>query len=708
MPITADKKGSKKIMNNKKIMSKVIASSLVLALGTINAVPVFAYSKDETVYTKANANGSSYQTIVSEHLKNSDNAELLKDMSTLLNIKNTNGDEEASQNGTSLEWKTSGNDIYYQGNTDRELPLDCTIKYELNGEEIAPNDLIGKSGNVKITIEYTNKEERFVNINGKSEKMYVPFVVMAGTMLDNTKMKNIEVTNGKVLDNGQKTVVVGLACPGLIESLGLEDEDLPDLNKVEISFEATDFEMGNIMSYATPKIFDDADVSAMDKLDEFYSQINDLKSASTQLVEGAKTLQDGTEEYVSKSSEFADGLEAFNQGINTATNSYNKIDEGIDSVNSNISTIKNGANKLNKGASDLSDGLNSLQTGVSAGKEQAVSSLEESSKTLSAGIDQIIAGKDQEVETIKEQVIENANSKLAEGLKTGVSSAVSSAIDSTMEKKMASVQKAILADETLTTEEKLAIQKLLSSISISDAEKQAMSKQIGTAIDSAVAQTTKAQEAGLDAINDNKKGVKAGLNTLKTQAASSIKSGISEISSGFDAITDGTTELIVGSNELKNGTSTLSQGTSKLQTGVSTLASGSKELKTGLSTLNSSSNKLNSANKQLLEGASTISDGAKTLAEGISEFDKEGINKIVSMVNGDVKDLQTRVEKLQDLANEYNSFAGKDEEAEGTTKFIFVVDNLKKDSKKEESNMPVENSENTINNEENKKTNSGK
>ena len=51
---------------------------------------------------------------------------------------------------------------------------------------------------------------------------------------------------------------------------------------------------------------------------------------------------------------------------------------------------------------------------------------------------------------------------------------------------MASVQKEILADETLTKEEKLAIQKALSSISISDAEKQAMSKQIGTAIDSAV------------------------------------------------------------------------------------------------------------------------------------------------------------------------------------------------------------------------------
>ena len=695
-------------MNNKKIMPKIIASSLVLALGTINAVPVFAYSKDETVYSKVKSNGESYQTTVTEHIKNTDDLETLNDISELLNITNTNGDEEFSRENNSITWKASGNDIYYKGNTEKELPIESSIKYELDGEEIEAKDLAGNSGKIKITINYTNKEERTVRINGKTEKIYVPFVVATGTMLDNTKIKNVTVTNGKVIDNGNKTLVVALSCPGLIESLGLEDDVDIDLNKIEISFDAENFEMGNIMNVAMPKVFENSDIDNLDALDDIYSQINDLKSASTQLVEGAKTLQDGTEEYVSKSTEFADGLESFNQGINTATNSYNKIDEGIDSVNSNISSIKSGANKLNQGASDLSDGLNSLQTGVSAGKEKAVSSLEESSKTLSDGIDQIIAGKDQEVETIKEQVIENANSKLAEGLKTGVSSAVSSAIDSTMEKKMESLQKEILADESLTTEEKLAIKNALSKISISDAEKQAMSKQIGTAIDSAVAKTTKAQEAGLDKINDNEKGVKAGLKTLKTQASSSIKIGISAISSGFDSITEGTTELIAGSNVLKNGTSTLSQGTSKLQTGVNTLSNGSKELKTGLSTLNSSSNKLNSANKQLLEGASTISDGAKTLAEGISEFDEEGINKIVSMVNGDVKDLQTRVEKLQDLANEYDSFAGKDEEAEGTTKFIFVVDSLKKDSKKEESNMPVENSESVVNNEENKETNSGK
>ena len=686
-------------MNNKKIMPKIIASSLVLALGTINAVPALAYSKDETVYTKVKSNGEGYQTTVTEHIKNTDDLETLNDISELLNITNTNGDEEFSRENNSITWKASGNDIYYKGNTEKELPIESSIKYELDGEEIEAKDLAGKSGKIKITINYTNKEERTVRINGKTEKMYVPFVVATGTMFDNTKIKNVTVTNGKVIDNGNKTLVVALSCPGLIESLGLEDDVDIDLNKIEISFDAENFEMGNIMSVAMPKVFENSDIDNLDALDDIYSQINDLKSASTQLVEGAKTLQDGTEEYVSKSTEFADGLESFNQGINTATSSYNKIDEGIDSVNSNISTIKSGASKLNQGASDLSDGLNSLQTGVSAGKEKAVSSLEESSETLSEGIDQIIAGKDQEVETIKEQVIENANNQLADGLKTGVSSAVSSAIDSTMNAKL----NAIMSDESLTKAEREALAKVAPKLTVTDAEKQAMSKQIGTAIDSAVAKTTKAQEAGLDKINDNEKGVKAGLKTLKTQASSSIKIGISAISSGFDSITEGTTELIAGSNVLKNGTSTLSQGTSKLQTGVNTLSNGSKELKTGLSTLNSSSDMLNSANKKLLEGANTISDGAKTLAEVMSEFDEEGINKIVSLVNGDVKDLQARVEKLQDLANEYNSFAGKDEEAEGTTKFIFVVDNLKKDS-----NMPVENSESVVNNEENKETNSGK
>lgn len=50
-------------------------------------LPVFAYTKDETVYSKLDASGSNYKTIVSTHIENTENEELIKDLSDLLNVK---------------------------------------------------------------------------------------------------------------------------------------------------------------------------------------------------------------------------------------------------------------------------------------------------------------------------------------------------------------------------------------------------------------------------------------------------------------------------------------------------------------------------------------------------------------------------------------------------------------------------------------------
>lgn len=690
-------------MKNNKIISKVIASSLVFAIGAISSAPVLAYTKDETVYTKLNSEGNSYKTIVSEHLKNTDGLELLKDMSELLNIENMNGDENPTQNGTTLQWKAAGNDIYYQGNIQKELPIDCTIKYELDGEEISSKDLAGKSGKVKIIIEYTNKESRILNINGKAETMYVPFVIMTGTVFDNTKIKNIEVTNGKVTDNGQNSLVVALACPGLVESLGLADEkDMPNLNKIEITFDAEKFEMGNIMSYATPKIFEESDISNMDKLNEVYNQINQLKSASTQLVEGANSLKEGTITYVEKSSEFSNAMDSFTNGMNTASNSYTQIDNGIESVNSNIGTLKNGASQVNAGVDQVNSGLNTLKDGVAAGKKQASTALSQSATELSNGIDQIIAGKDTETGTIKEKVIDGANSQLSAGLKTGVTSAVTTGIEETMSAKLQALVKA----GTITAEQ---AQVLGESLSLTKEEQAQLGSTINSVIDSAIDKTSEAQKIGLDQINNADTGVKSGLKQLKTQASKGFSEGISQIENGFDVISNGTDELISGTNALKSGTSKLEAGTNVLETGVSTLAKGSKQLKQGISTLNSSSTMLNNANNQLLEGANSISEGATTLSEGITQFDEEGVNKIVSYINGNLKDMQLRIEKLLDLANEYNNFAGLEEGTEGNTKFILEIDSIKNKGEEQTSNLPVNNTANLEKSQDNnEETSSGK
>lgn len=222
---------------SKKIEKRIVASALLCSMAAYS-LPVFGYTKEESVYTKLDSDGNAYKTTVSEHLKNTDNSELLKDMSDLLNIENVGGDEEFEKNDNSLTWKTKGEDIYYEGTTEKELPIETKISYSLDGVETSKEDIVGKEGKVKITIQFTNKEERKVNINGTTETMYVPFVVGIGTVIDNENNKNIEITNGKVINNGNKTMVIGIAMPGMQESLDISKGTLEIPESVEIKMDA--------------------------------------------------------------------------------------------------------------------------------------------------------------------------------------------------------------------------------------------------------------------------------------------------------------------------------------------------------------------------------------------------------------------------------------------------------------------------------------
>lgn len=349
-------------MESNKIIKKVVATSLALILTTASVSPVFAYSKDETVYTKINNSGETIKTTVSEHLQNTEQNQTLKDLSELLGITNVNGDEKFNQNGENLEWEANSNDIYYQGNTDKELPLDCSIKYELDGNEISPNDLIGKSGKVKISLEYKNKEAHIINVNGTDTTMYTPFVVVTGTVMDNEKVKNVKITNGKVVDNGKKTLVLGITCPGLKESLGLENNDKIDFEipeKIEMEFDAQDFEMENIISYATPKVLDNDDIINLDKLDSLYSDVSTLSDSSKQLVVGTNALKEGT-------NTLEKGAQTLDSGVLSAYNGSSQIQ----------SQVKQAINNLKADNSDALDANTITQIGAQAAIQAQLSSSE--------------------------------------------------------------------------------------------------------------------------------------------------------------------------------------------------------------------------------------------------------------------------------------------------------------------------------------------
>ena len=148
---------------NRKIKRKIAASVAVGMSVMMGVTPTFAASgtsdsdvyKEETVYVNAKASGKTDKVTVSNWLKNSGSVSgNLEDESTLSDIKNVIGDEKYTADGDKLTWSTDSEDIYYQGTTDKKLPVSVKLKYYLDGKEMKPSELKGKSGHLKITVDY--------------------------------------------------------------------------------------------------------------------------------------------------------------------------------------------------------------------------------------------------------------------------------------------------------------------------------------------------------------------------------------------------------------------------------------------------------------------------------------------------------------------------------------------------------------------------
>ena len=268
--------------------NKIILPLLALSL-TLQMVPGNALTKDETVYSNLNKDGSNFKTVVVNHLYNSEDEEM-QDITKLKDILNINGKEKFTLNNENLSWQNKGNEIFYQGTIEKDLPITTEITYYLNGEKIEESKLKNKKGNIKIEIKFTNTDSHNVYVNGKSRTLYTPFVVTLGTVMQNKNISNLEISNGKILNTGSKNFVVGLSSPGLYESLDLEE--LKDLDKITISYDTKSYKSNTFYIVATPKLMDTTDLDVFNKLDEVYSSVDSLQSNMNQIEDGSNKILD--------------------------------------------------------------------------------------------------------------------------------------------------------------------------------------------------------------------------------------------------------------------------------------------------------------------------------------------------------------------------------------------------------------------------------
>ena len=275
-------------MKKDKLNKKLVVGLLIgLTLMPLNT---YALTKNETVYTILNSDGSVNKTTVNESILNKKNVKEINDYTVLDDIINLSSGSEYSKNGKNLTWSLNDSNILYKGTTNKSLPISVKVTYKLNGEKKELKDILGKSGNVEIIIDYTNLDKHTVNVNGTKTTMYTPFVVVTGTYIDNKNNSDIKVTNGKTYETAGKTFVSMISTPGLIESLGGSKE----LNEVKISYKTTKFELNSIYSVVMPKIVDKSILSNFDKLDPIYSKFSELQTNMDLIVSSSKELKDGT------------------------------------------------------------------------------------------------------------------------------------------------------------------------------------------------------------------------------------------------------------------------------------------------------------------------------------------------------------------------------------------------------------------------------
>ena len=603
-----------------KIISKIASAIIIASLLMYYGAPVIAYVNEETIYSNLDLNGKSYKSTVTTIVEDS---------------------EEISTT---------------QEENNKELPIETKITYYLDGKEIDSEKVAGKSGRITIKLEFENKD--------KYGDVYTPFVVVAGLMIDNNINKNIEIKNGKILTNGNTTIAAGIALPGMQESFDIDEDLLKLPSSIEISMDTEKFELGNIMIYANPKLFGEIDVS-MEDFNEIFNQVDELKNASKVIENGAMQLSQGTVELDTGAIELSNGAKTLNDGVISLKTGVGTLADGVSTLNSQygeldsgISNVKNGADALAAGSQQISDGAGALADGITV-IDNGINGLTNGISEVDSGINQLMYGIESSVDLSTIEVQKNQLEEKINSFSENLSQIPS---DEELEN--------LLNMGALSQEQ---VQNYVQTRTLLEGLIESLQANYQSLV------STQTLYAGLSQIKngiEKEDGLLVGANALKEgiEKEDGLLAGANSLKSGTDALT-------TGANELSMGTSSLKDGSSKVIYGLGQLNSGSITLKSGVNSLYDGSNNLYNGTVVLASGTSQIVSGSQTLTEGIQKFNSEGINKIVDLVNVDGKNMIKKLEKMEELSNEYDSFASNNKRDD--LKFISITDSIKIEEKQD-------------------------
>lgn len=675
--------------------------------------------KSETVYAVMDADGNTTDVSVSEWLKNEGKSNNLSDYSNLKNIKNTSGDEKMSRDGKKLVWAAKGKDIHYTGDYDGELPVKVKVSYYLNGTKVSADEIAGKKGNVKIRFDYDINDS--VKENGYS--LTRPYAIVSAVVLSNDNFTNVTVNNGKAVNDGNSTAVVGIALPGMSDNLQIDELDIPD--HVTINAKTTNFEIDGTYTVADSGFMTDVDTTKLDdatgQVDELESALDKLSDASKKLVDGSSKLAKGANKLADSSSQIEEGTETLKDGTESMKNGSKDLKagtgdlkQGTGDLKAGVKNLSDGADQLVAGAQDLSSGTTQMKEGTEALNSSVngaggLAGDNGSVKKLSAGAARVDAGIKQMGETFAQtakSISDNLDGVNTENVNAPSSADVDGALETAIKAAAASGDQDTInalknAKEKLGTYE-TNVNDTVSSVN-TDKQKISAANQTAKAMYQSIESSS---NDDLNKLQDGADELKAGTQDLDTavnvggtkvpslsKAVAGLNSGAAQLDAGVNGYTDKDGKFhpgaLLGLQSLQAGIkvdtkdkTSLVTGVNKLDAGANKLDAGTTKLANGAVQVDAGTGKLVTYMGQLTEGAETLSDGADTLASGMATFNKTGIQKLVStMKDSDIKSMVNRVKATLDAASDGSFIGGKQDGQSGESKIIFKTDEVKKASK---------------------------
>ena len=633
----------------------VAASQQVKAEGEATA------EKDETVYVIADAGGNPQKVIVSDWLKNE------QKNAGIASIGDDGKGGYTIDPDNSYSWDADSGEL--DGHS--TLPVSVKLTYMLDGREMSAEQIAGKSGKATIRFDYTNNQKQTVSIDGRETDIYVPFTVVTGAVLDDSVFSNIEVSNGKVINDGTRTIVIGFALPGMQESLDLNRDSIRIPDSIEITADVRNFSLTTTLTMVTNDIFNEAAEDIEEKKAEKGDDVSldRLTGGISRLADGSSALYDGTSQLLEKSGMLI-------SGINQLAAGGQQVSGGVNTVRQTLQLLCSKNADLQGGASRVFDTLlaTTRKQVQAAGMECPELTKENYAQVLGV----ISSGLSEEsIRALAEQARPDVTAQVENAVRENVAAQVDAGSDAIHQQVTAGVEQQVRGQ---------VLEGVLGSMGMTAEQYQAADEATKSAIESSVDAATQQQmqsEQVQQTIQSTVEGKKQELIESNMQSAdvqaqirSIVDSKINEVlAQKLPAAKDGqksiqaAIEQLGAYNQFYQGILAYTNGVQSLYDGTAALQSGAQQLSDGL-------DKLSGSTDALTDGIARLNNGAMQLSDGMKQFREGSLGRLASLSGGSAGDLSARFKALRDVSEAYRSYTGLPEGESGKVKFIYRTDSV--------------------------------